>query len=97
MTGGGDRAVRMWERSEEQVFVEEERQKELDELLDNEQDAGNNNAPLGEGEADQGTAVTDQGARGARDGADRILEALELCGLPADSVQKRLLPKPANR
>ena len=97
LSGGGDRAVRVWERSKEQMFVEEERQNELNELLEQETDAHHRaNPALQEGEVDQGAPVADQGARGARDGADRILEALELCALPADSVQRRLLPKPAN-
>ena len=34
VTGSHDRSVRVWERTDEQLFIEEEREKELEEVFD---------------------------------------------------------------
>lgn len=77
-SGSHDRSVRIWRRTEEHIYLEEERQKELDDLLDaNEQEA----APAA-GEsvlAGEDSAAVAKQTKQVLDAADRITEALDLC------------------
>ena len=78
VSGSHDRSARVWTRTEEHIYLEEERQKELDELLDS-TDA---HAPaLGEAAAgidDESAGVSKQ-TRSVLDSADKLMEALDLC------------------
>jgi len=83
VSGSHDRAVRVWHRTQEQVFIEEERQKEHDLLLDAEDKA----APLPEGEE---SAAVGGGGRAVTDATDRLQEALLLCNRLEDKEVSEL-------
>jgi len=74
VSGSHDRSARIWTRSEEHIYLEEERQKELDELLEDAPAAGE----AVTGADDESGAVTKQ-TKTVMDAADKIMEALDLC------------------
>jgi U3 small nucleolar RNA-associated protein 12 len=88
VTGGHDRALRRWDRTEEPFFLEEERERRLESLF--EQGAG---GPAAAGAGTEGAVAGEAGAE-ALTGTDRIIEALELA---AAEEQVRAEPGGADR
>ena len=88
VTGGHDRALRRWDRTEEPFFLEEERERRLESLF--EQGAG---GPAAAGAGAEAAVAGEAGAE-ALTGTDRIIEALELA---AAEEQERAEPGGADR
>jgi len=76
VSGSHDRAARIWNRTEEHIYLEEERQKELDELLEDSQAPAPGEAAMAAD--DESGAVTKQ-TKSVLDAADKLMEALDLC------------------
>jgi U3 small nucleolar RNA-associated protein 12 len=74
VSGSHDRSARIWNRTEEHIYLEEERQKELDELLEDAPAPGEQAMEIG----DESAAVTKQ-TKTVMDAADKLMEALDLC------------------
>ena len=74
VSGSHDRSARLWLRNEEHIYLEEERRKELDVLLDGAPAPGE----LAVGTENQSEAVT-KPTKAALDAADKLMEALDLC------------------
>ncbi|KAF9055211.1 WD40 repeat-like protein [Hymenopellis radicata] len=79
VTGSHDKSIRVWEKLEEPLFLEEERERELEQLYEHDIADTLNRQNDGEGSADQAetTAVSKQTAETLMDG-ERIMEALTL-------------------
>ncbi|KAK0468320.1 WD40-repeat-containing domain protein [Desarmillaria tabescens] len=79
VTGSHDKSIRVWEKLDEPLFLEEEREKELENMYENgiadslNRDSGNDGIP----NQTEATAVTKQTAETLMDG-ERIMEALML-------------------
>jgi len=81
VTGSNDRSLRVWHRTEDQVFVEEEKENALDELfddgLDREVDGSGVGVPGAEGNnVESGMAA--QKSMEALKGGEKVFEAIEL-------------------
>ncbi|CAM9524371.1 unnamed protein product [Discosporangium mesarthrocarpum] len=91
LSGGHDRSLRLWRRGEDMVFLEEEREKELEGLFESElgrddQTGGGRNAPGVEGERapeDESGPATKRSLETVKAG-ERLMETLEL----ADEEEK---------
>ena len=73
VSGSHDRSVRVWQRTESQVFLEEEKEKRLEEMFERSQDAHHNAA----------VTLPESGRAGMRTdatmkAADSLIEAMEL-------------------
>ena len=76
VTASHDKSIRIWQQTDEQIFLEEEREKELEELYDNtlttsleqEEEAGEKNEVVAAGKQTTETLMT----------GERIAEALEI-------------------
>jgi len=90
LSGGMDRQVRVWERSRDIVFLEEERERELEKMLDaqdrGEKEGANRNEEDEDEEQPQSEAAVKKSVLSVA-GGDRIMEALEL----ADQETRELL------
>lgn len=72
-----DKSIRVWEQTDEQIFLEEEREKELEELYDNELTASLEEEEDGEGEKAEAVDAGKQTAATLM-GGEKIIEALDL-------------------
>ncbi|ODQ81299.1 hypothetical protein BABINDRAFT_160662 [Babjeviella inositovora NRRL Y-12698] len=73
-----DHSIRIWYETDDQVFLEEEREKEMDELYQNELlESLEGEEPRGDDEADESTKVTKQTMESLKAG-EKLMEALEL-------------------
>ena len=88
ISGGHDKALRRWDRTEEPFFLEEERERRLESLFEQ----GAEGPPTAAG-AD-GAAVVGEPGSEALSGTDRIIEALELA---STEEQARAEPGGAER
>ncbi|KAF8895924.1 WD-repeat-containing protein [Mucidula mucida] len=79
VTGSHDKSIRVWEKLEDPLFLEEERERELEQLYEHDIADTLNRQNDGEGSTDQAetTAVSKQTAETLMDG-ERIMEALTL-------------------
>jgi len=91
VTGSNDMSIRMWEQTEEQVFLEEEREKMLEEMYD--EGALTGQGTIGEAEgsgimANTSTAVHQVGAKTSMEGmksGEKLISAIDL----SDQEKKR--------
>jgi U3 small nucleolar RNA-associated protein 12 len=74
-TGAQDRSLRVWQRTEEMVFLQEEREKRMEEMFDKELRQPAAEDPDDPRESTTAAMHTSDTAKAA----DRLLEALELC------------------
>lgn len=76
VTGSHDKSLRVWERTDEPLFLEEEREREMEQLYDN--NLANELQALAEGEdGEEVEAVTKTTSESMMAG-ERIMEAIEL-------------------
>ncbi|KAJ1493201.1 WD40-repeat-containing domain protein [Baffinella frigidus] len=89
VSGSHDRSVRVWNRTEEHVYIEEERQKELDLLLEAPE---NTSGPALDGGAVGGeeSAPVAKETKESQDACDRIMEALDRCAQHPDEGSSAL-------
>lgn len=73
VTGSGDRSIRLWRKTDELLFPEEEKDREMDELLDNSLIAENRH----EADGEEPGLATKQTVSAMKAG-ERIVEALEV-------------------
>ncbi|KIE03390.1 WD domain-containing protein, partial [Metarhizium majus ARSEF 297] len=73
-----DKSIRVWEETDEQIFLEEEREKEMEELYESTLTTSLENDPDAEGENGEVAAATKQTTETLMAG-ERIQEALEMC------------------
>ena len=86
VTGSHDKSIRIWEKTEEPLFLEEEREREVEALYDaNIPDAMNRHDAAEDG--DEVEAVQKQTADTLMAG-ERILEALELADADRESMRE---------
>lgn len=72
VTGSHDKSIRIWEKTEEPLFLEEEREKELEEMYNN--DVPDANRAEGEDEAEAVQKTTSESLMAG----EKIIEAIEL-------------------
>lgn len=90
-----DKSIRVWEQSEDEIFLEEEREKEMEELYEATLTASlEQDAKMGEDDKEVGTAGK-QTMETLKDG-EKILEALELCLDDLRIMKAHALAKAAN-
>ncbi|KIR53961.1 U3 small nucleolar RNA-associated protein 12 [Cryptococcus gattii Ru294] len=78
VTGSHDKSIRIWEKTDEPLFLEEEREKEIEAMYDsNLADTLNREPGEGEGEGDEAEAVQKQTTETLIAG-EKIMEAIEL-------------------
>ena len=79
-SAGRDRSIRIWNRTDEQVFLEEEREKEVEELYEEGLVEGLERSRIDEAGEGEGMEVTQAGKQTAEtlNAGERIVEALEL-------------------
>jgi len=75
VTASNDRSIRIWERSEEQVFLEEEQENDLDAMFESTLEKA---TQLGPGDADTESASASRRNLESIKAGERIIEALEL-------------------
>jgi U3 small nucleolar RNA-associated protein 12 len=75
VSGSHDRSIRIWDQTQEQVFLEEEREKELEDAF--EADLDQESVPEGVGVDTSAKATTTTSAN-LKD-AERLAEAIDLC------------------
>ena len=75
VSGSHDRSIRIWDQTQEQVFLEEEREKELEDAF--EADLDQESVPEGVG-IDTGAKATTTTTTNLKD-AERLAEAIDLC------------------
>ena len=96
-TGGADRSLRCWARTDEPVFAAEEQDALLDATLDRLGDG----LPPDADDGDGGALVPARAAPGAAKGAERLAEALELAqgeaAAAAAALAKGAKPPPPSR
>jgi U3 small nucleolar RNA-associated protein 12 len=100
ITGSHDRSLRRWERTEEPFFIEEERERRLDSLFEEEVDAVGDRRPLGP----DGTVVEigEEGAVGVAgrkttevvNAVDSIVEALDMAAAEEERTAEPRPPPP---
>uniref|UniRef100_A0A1J3FAT6 WD repeat-containing protein 3-like protein n=1 Tax=Noccaea caerulescens TaxID=107243 RepID=A0A1J3FAT6_NOCCA len=78
VTGSHDRSMRRWDRTEEPFFLEEEKEKRLEELFESEIEVENRHGPQEEIPEEGVTAVTGKKTAVALSDADSIIDALEV-------------------
>lgn len=95
LSGGMDRQIRVWERTKDMVFVEEERERELERILD---EADGNRGPqrltLQDDEDEEQQPQSEAAVRRSVlsvAGGDRIMEAIELAD--AETKERRVSAK----
>ncbi|OAQ72240.1 WD repeat protein [Pochonia chlamydosporia 170] len=77
VSAGHDKSIRVWEETDEQIFLEEEREKEMEELYESTLTTSLENDPDGEDEKGEVAAATKQTTETLMAG-ERIQEALEM-------------------
>jgi U3 small nucleolar RNA-associated protein 12 len=75
VSGSHDRSIRIWDQTQEQVFLEEEREKELEDAF--EADLDQESVPEGVG-IDTAAKATTTTTTNLKD-AERLAEAIDLC------------------
>ena len=89
VTGSHDKSIRIWEKTEEPLFLEEERERELEQMYDtnlaNELAGGAGAA--GEGDEGEVEAVQKQTAESLMAG-EKIMEAIELADNDAAAIKE---------
>jgi len=96
ITGSHDRGLRRWERTEEPFFVEEEKEKRLESLF--EEDLGREDArplvlgPDGGAVAEDGTGVVPAGKKTLEtvSAADAIVEALDMASTEEERIEEAM-------
>ncbi|CAA7040774.1 unnamed protein product [Microthlaspi erraticum] len=78
VTGSHDRSIRRWDRTEEPLFLEEEKEKRLEELFESEIEMENRHGPQEEIPEEGVTAVPGKKTVAALSDADSIIDALEI-------------------
>jgi U3 small nucleolar RNA-associated protein 12 len=82
VTGSHDRSIRVWKKTEEQVYLDEEREKEMEEILDKAtlRDNEGFNLPVGAlaEESDENTRQEKSVRQGNLKSGEKIIEALEI-------------------
>ncbi|EIE21123.1 transducin family protein [Coccomyxa subellipsoidea C-169] len=86
VSAGADRSLRVWQRTEEPFFVEEEKEKRLESLFeaDLEENAASKQTGLEEAPAETGTALAGRQTLEVLSGAESIADALELAAAEAE-------------
>ena len=82
VSGSHDRSIRIWDQTQEQVFLEEEREKELEDAF--EADLEQESVPDGVG-VDAKSKVTTTTAANLKD-AERLAEAIDLAEAAVNAV-----------
>jgi U3 small nucleolar RNA-associated protein 12 len=79
-SAGRDKSIRIWSRTDEQVFLEEEREREVEELYEEGLVEGLEKSRIDEGGDGEGMEVTQAGKQTVEtlNAGERIVEALEL-------------------
>ncbi|KAG7582840.1 WD40-repeat-containing domain [Arabidopsis suecica] len=78
VTGSHDRSMRRWDRTEEPFFLEEEKEKRLEELFESEIDNGDRHGPLEEIPEEGVAALAGKKTIDILSAADSIIDALEV-------------------
>ncbi|CAM9685882.1 unnamed protein product, partial [Ectocarpus fasciculatus] len=96
LSGGHDRSLRLWRRTEEMVFLEEEREKEMEGLFESELDRDDVAAPGADGlalpapqrkpEGAESGPATKRSLESVKAG-ERLMDALELAELELKLVR----------
>ena len=76
VSGSHDRSVRVWERTGEQLFLEEEREKELEKEFDRQAEAGEEDAADGDGGG--ASAMAGRASSATVMASERLQEALDI-------------------
>ncbi|KAK8853493.1 hypothetical protein IAR55_004200 [Kwoniella newhampshirensis] len=88
VTGSHDKSIRIWEKTDEPLFLEEEREKEIEAMYDSNLADSMNRDPTAEGQegGDEAEAVQKQTAETLMAG-EKIMEALELADADREAVR----------
>ena len=83
VTGGHDKAIRQWNRTDEPVFIEEEREKELEKLFDEDFDRATPDVVADQEESETGVVRLESVSAGMRSGktvraGERLMEAIDM-------------------
>ncbi|ORY22394.1 putative WD-repeat protein [Naematelia encephala] len=107
VTGSHDKSIRIWEKTEEPLFLEEEREKEIEAMYDSNL-AESLNKPDGEGETGEEVETVQKQTAETLMAGERIVEAIELADADREAIKQweeekaklpeeaaKALPKPA--
>ncbi|KAL8152005.1 hypothetical protein V2J09_021813 [Rumex salicifolius] len=78
VTGSHDRSLRRWDRSEESFFLEEEKEKRLEEMFEADIDGDDQHLPKGDLPQEGAVAVAGKKTKETLNATDSILDALDM-------------------
>ena len=83
VTGSHDKSIRIWEKTDEPLFLEEEREKELEQLYT----AETENGQTAKGEDDEEVEAVHQSTEESLMAGEKIMEAIELADAEREALE----------